>query len=61
MRYTDKEGNTLSLNDAMTADSFLIVADVYVREPLEMYFNVEGELRAGKRPKGAVATLRNDG
>lgn len=55
MRYTDKQGNNLNLNDAMAADSFLMVADVYVREPLEMYFNAAGELRAGKRPKGVAA------
>lgn len=74
MRYTDKEGNTLNLDEvrgspvvarrglsdqAMTADSFLMVADVYIREPLEMYFNAIGELRAGKRPKGAVAIPSN--
>jgi len=45
----------------MTADSFFMVADVYIREPLEMYFNAEKELRAGKRLKGAVATLSSDG
>jgi hypothetical protein len=56
MRYTDKEGNTLNLNDCMTADSFFMEADVYICEPLEMYFNQKGELRAGKRPKKAVAT-----
>lgn len=55
MRYTDQEGNILNLNEAMTANSFLMVSDVYTREPLEMYFNAEGDLRAGKRPKGAVA------
>ncbi len=60
MRYTDQEGNILNLNEAMAANSFLMVADVYTREPLEMYFNAEGDLRAGKRPKGAVAHLLND-
>lgn len=59
MRYTDKEGNSINLNDAMTADSFLMVTDVYIREPLEMYFNAAGELRAGKRPKGVVAIHSN--
>jgi len=56
MRYTDKEGNTLNLNECMTADSFFMEADVYIREPLEMHFNQEGELRAGKKPKKAVST-----
>jgi hypothetical protein len=28
MRYTDKEGNPLNLNECMTADSFLMEADV---------------------------------
>lgn len=56
MRYTDKEGNTLSLNECMTANSFFMEADVYIREPLEMYFNDKGELRAGKRPQKQVAT-----
>lgn len=56
MRYTDKEGNTLNLNECTTADSFFMEADVYIREPLEMHFNQEGELRAGKKPKKAVST-----
>lgn len=60
MRYTDKAGNPLNLSDALTADSFFMEADVYISEPLEMYFNVEGELKAGKRPK-SVATMRSDG
>lgn len=55
MRYTNKEGNTLNINEAMAADSFLMEADVYISEPLEMYFNAQGELRAGKRPKGVIA------
>lgn len=55
MRYTDKEGNTLNLNECMTADSFLMEADVYICEPLEMHFNQKGELRAGKKPKKAAA------
>ena len=58
MRYTDKEGNTLNLNECMTADSFLMEADVYICEPLEMHFNQKGELRAGKKPKKAAAHLR---
>lgn len=61
MRYTNKEGNTLKLNEAMAADSFLMEGDLYLCEPLEMYFSAKGELRAGKRPKGAVATLHADG
>ena len=60
MRYTDKEGNTLNLNEAMAANSFLMVADIYTREPLEMYFNAQAELRAGKRPKGAAAHFSSD-
>ena len=56
MRYTDQEGNTLNLNDCMTADSFFMETDVYIREPLEMHFNQKGELRAGKKPKKAAAT-----
>ncbi len=55
MRYTDKEGNTLNINECMTADSFFIEAADYTYEPTEMYFNQQGELRAGKRPKKAVA------
>lgn len=57
MRYTNKEGTTLNLDEAMTANSFFMEADVYIREPLEMYFNQKGELRAGKRPNKAVAHL----
>ena len=55
MRYTDKEGNTLEPNEYMTADSFLMETDVYVCEPLEMHFNLKGDLKAGKRPKKPVA------
>lgn len=51
MRYTDKEGKTLQLDECMTADSFFMEADMYIREPLEMHFDQEGELRAGKKPK----------
>ena len=54
MRYTDKEGNTLNLNEYMAADSFLMEPDVYTCEPLEMHFN-SGDLKAGKRPKKPVA------
>lgn len=54
MRYTDKEGNTLTLNDCMTADGFFMEADVYTSEPLEMHFNQEGDLRAGKNPQKAT-------
>ena len=32
MRYTDKERNTLKLNECMTADSFLMEPDVYTCE-----------------------------
>lgn len=55
MRYTNKQGKTLSLNDCMTADSFLMQAEVYISEPQEMHFNPTGELRAGKKPNKAVA------
>lgn len=55
MRYTDQEGNTLNLNECMTADSFFMETDVYIREPLEMHFNQKGELRAGKKPNKAIA------
>ncbi len=61
MRYIDKEGNTLTLNECMTTDSFFMEADVYIREPLEMHFNQKGELKAGKKPKKSVAHLRTDG
>ncbi|MFQ4146046.1 photosystem II assembly protein Psb34 [Chlorogloeopsis sp. ULAP02] len=61
MRYTDKEGKTLNLDDCMTADSFFIEAEVYICEPLEMHFNKEGELTAGNKPKKAIAHLRSDG
>lgn len=54
MRYTDKEGNTLNLNECMTADSFLMEPDVYICELLEMHFNQKGDLKAGKRSKKAV-------
>lgn len=60
MRYTDKQGNSLNLNECMTAESFYIEADVYIDEPTEMYFNQKGELRAGKRPKTAIAYLQRD-
>ncbi len=56
MRYTDKEGNTLNLNECMTADSFLMEPDVYICEPLEMHFNQKGDLKAGKRPNKAVVS-----
>lgn len=60
MRYTDKQGNSLNLNECMTAESFFMEADVYIDEPMEMYFNQQGELRAGKRPKTAIAHLQSD-
>jgi len=56
MRYTDKQGNTLSLNECMVADSFFMEADVYISEPLEMHFNQAGELQTGKRPQQVVGT-----
>ncbi len=40
MRYTDREGNTLNLNECMTADSFFMEADVSIREPLEMHLGI---------------------
>ncbi len=57
MRYTNKEGNTLNLDECMTADSFFIEPDVYIHEPVEMHFNQKAELKAGKKPKKAVAPL----
>ncbi|HEY9674693.1 MAG TPA: ssl1498 family light-harvesting-like protein [Waterburya sp.] len=60
MRYTDNQGKTLSLNECMTADSFLMQAEVYISEPLEMHFNPQGELQAGKRTNKTVAH-RSDG
>ncbi len=59
MRYTDEQGKTLNLNECITADSFFIEADVYIREPQEMHFNQQGELRAGKKTKKAVAHHSN--
>lgn len=59
MRYTDKEGNTLTSDGCMTADSFFMEADVYTSEPLEMHFDQKGELKAGKRPQ-KVAHRRSD-
>ncbi|MGL4621605.1 hypothetical protein [Chroococcidiopsis sp.] len=56
MRYTDKEGNTLNLNECMIADSFLMEPDVYTCEPLEMHFNQKGDLKAGKRPNKVVVS-----
>lgn len=56
MRYTDKEGNTLNLNECMTADSFSMEPDVYTCEPLEMHFNQNGDLKAGKRSNKAVVS-----
>lgn len=61
MRYTDKEGKTLNLDDCMTADSFFMEAEVYICEPLEMHFNKEGDLRAGKKPNKAIAHLPSHG
>ena len=61
MRYTDKEGKTLNLDDCRTADSFFMEAEVYICEPLEMHFNKEGDLKAGKKPNKAIAHLRSDG
>lgn len=58
MLYTDLEGNTLNLNECMTADSFFMETDVYIREPLEMHFNQKGELRAEKKPNKAIALQR---
>lgn len=60
MLYTDKQGKTLNLNECMTADSFLMQAEVYISEPQEMHFNQTGELKAGKKPNQAVAH-RSDG
>lgn len=39
MRYTDKQGKTLNLNECMTTDSFFMQAEVYISEPQEMHFN----------------------
>jgi hypothetical protein len=61
MRYTDKQGNTLNLDECMTADSFLMEADNYIDEPLEMHFDLTGELKAGKKGKQAAAPLRSNG
>lgn len=61
MRYTNKQGTTLNLDECKAADSFFIEADVYICEPLEMYFNQEGELKAGKKSHKEVAPLRSDG
>ncbi|MBD2449010.1 ssl1498 family light-harvesting-like protein [Nostoc sp. FACHB-152] len=55
MRYTDKEGKTLNFDDCKTADSFFMEAEVYICEPLEMYFNKEGDLKAGKKPHKAIS------
>jgi hypothetical protein len=60
MRYTDKDGNNLDLNERLAADSFFMEADVYISEPLEMHFNQKGELRAGNKSKKAVAHLHRD-
>ncbi|MEW5855931.1 MAG: hypothetical protein AB1861_00880 [Cyanobacteriota bacterium] len=60
MRYTNKEGNTLTLDECMTADSFFMEADVYVGEPLEMHFDENQELKAGKKPKKAVTLNASD-
>jgi hypothetical protein len=54
MRYTDKQGKTLNLNECMTTDSFFMQAEVYISEPQEMHFNQQGELRAGKKSNKAV-------
>jgi hypothetical protein len=54
MRYTDKEGNTLTPDVCMTTDSFFMEADVYTSEPLEMHFDQKGELKAGKKPLKAA-------
>jgi hypothetical protein len=61
MRYTDKEGKTLNLDDFRTADSFLMEAEVYICEPLQMHFNKQGDLKAGNKPNKAIAHLRSDG
>ncbi|MBD2356087.1 ssl1498 family light-harvesting-like protein [Tolypothrix sp. FACHB-123] len=61
MRYTDREGTTLNLDDCMTADSFFMEAEVYICEPLEMHFNKQGDLKAGKKPNKAIAHLPSDG
>jgi hypothetical protein len=61
MLYTDKEGKTLNPENCITATSFFIESDVYICEPLEMHFNQAGELKAGKKPKKAIANLCSDG
>lgn len=33
MCCTDKQGKTLNLNECMTANSFCMEADVYIRQP----------------------------
>lgn len=60
MRYTDKQGKTLNLDDCTTADSFFMEAEVYISEPLEMHFNPQGELQAGKKSNKTLAH-RSDG
>jgi hypothetical protein len=60
MRYTDNQGKTLNLNECMTADSFFMQAEVYISEPLEMHFNPQGELKAGKKWNQTLAH-RSDG
>ena len=40
MRYTDRKGNTLNLNECISSDRFFIEADVYIREPLEMRLGI---------------------
>jgi hypothetical protein len=39
----------------MTADSFFMQAEVYISEPLEMHFNLQGELQAGKKLNQTLA------
>lgn len=55
MCYTDKQGKTLNRNECMTADSFFMQAEVYISEPLEMHFNPQGELQAGKKSNQTLA------
>ncbi len=61
MRYTDKKGKTLNLDKCKSADSFFMETEVYICEPLEMHFNQEGELRAGKKSNKTIAHHRSDG
>lgn len=56
MRYTNKEGNTLNLNEAMAADIFLMEADLDIRKSLFDVFQRKKRAKSRKETEGRSST-----